>query len=275
MPIQSDFHMHSSYSGDCNTPMEEMIKASINKGLKSICFTEHNDFDFPNIPEENINENTFLLNVDSYLYELIQLREKYQNDIKVLFGIEIGLQDSCLRKNIILSKSYDFDFIIASSHLCMGLDPYYPSFFQGKQTSACYKTYFEEMLNNVKKYIGYDVYGHLDYIARYAPEGTDSSFSYFDYQDLIDEILNTIISNEKGIECNTSGLRKKLNATNPSKDILKRYKELGGEIITIGADAHLPNDVGADFDKAEILLKECGFDYYCTFENRLPTYHKI
>lgn len=85
----------------------------------------------------------------------------------------------------------------------------------------------------MKSYIGYDVYGHLDYIARYAPAKSDCRFSYFDYSDLIDGILTHIIENEKGIECNTSGLRKALNATNPSIDILKRYKELGGEIITV------------------------------------------
>ena len=275
MSIQSDFHLHSSFSGDCHIPMEQMILSSIEKGLKSMCFTEHNDFDFPDVPDENINEDTFLLNVDSYLYELLRLRDKYAEQIKVLFGIEIGMQKSCMKKNIILSKSYDFDFIIASSHLCMGTDPYYPSFFEGKEVSACYRAYFEEMSEYVKSYIGYDVYGHLDYIARYAPAKSDSRFSYFDYSDLIDDILTHIIENEKGIECNTSGLRKALNAPNPSVDILKRYKELGGEIITVGSDAHFPEHVAADFDKASEILQSCGFKYYCTFMGRQPSFHKL
>lgn len=275
MSIQSDFHLHSSFSGDCHIPMEQMILSGIEKGLKSMCFTEHNDFDFPDVPDENINEDTFLLNVDSYLYELLRLRDKYAEQIKVLFGIEIGMQKSCMKKNIILSKSYDFDFIIASSHLCMGTDPYYPSFFEGKEVSACYRAYFEEMSEYVKSYIGYDVYGHLDYIARYAPAKSDIRFSYFDYSDLIDDILTHIIENEKGIECNTSGLRKALNAPNPSVDILKRYKELGGEIITVGSDAHFSEHVAADFDKASEILQSCGFKYYCTFMGRQPSFHKL
>lgn len=275
MSIQSDFHLHSDFSGDCHTPMEQMILAAIGKGLNTICFTEHNDFDFPQVPDEKVTPETFLLNVDSYLYELLHLREKYADRIKILFGIEIGLQKSCLRKNIILTKSHEFDFIIASSHLCMGEDPYYPSFFEGREVPVCYRTYFEEILENVKSYIGYDVYGHLDYITRYAPKDCNTVFSYFDYSDIIDEILKTILNNEKGIECNTSRLCREANVTNPSVDILKRYKELGGEIITIGSDAHFPEHIGAGFDKAGKILKSCGYNYYTTFEGRQPSYHKL
>ena len=275
MSIQSDFHLHSSFSGDCDAPMDQMIQSGIAKGLQSMCFTEHNDFDFPDIPGTDVNSSTFLLNVDSYLYDILRMREKYADRIHILFGIELGLQESCLDKNAELAKAYDFDFIIASSHLCMGMDPYYPSFFENRRTSDCYRTYFEEMLSYVKKYTDYDVYGHLDYIARYAPADADCAFSYFDYSDLIDEILKTIISNHKGIECNTSGLRKPLNATNPSIDILKRYKELGGEIITVGSDAHFTEHVAADFDKAADILKACGFQYCNTFIRRQPVFCKL
>ena len=275
MSIPSDFHLHSSFSGDSDTSMDLMVRSGIAKGLQSMCFTEHNDFDFPDIPESGINSSTFLLNVDSYLYDILRMREKYADKIQILFGIEIGLQDSCLDKNTELINAYDFDFVIASSHLCMGADPYYPSFFENHKASDGYRAYFEEMLSYVRNYKDYDVYGHLDYIARYAPADADRSFSYFDYSDLIDEILKAIISNHKGIECNTSGLRKPLNATNPSVDILKRYKELGGEIITVGSDAHFAEHVAADFDKAADILKACGFRYYNTFVHRQPVFDKL
>lgn len=270
--ITSDFHLHSSFSGDCDVSMEEMIEAGIKKGLTSMCFTEHNDFDFPY--GEDMEQDAFLLNADSYLYELLRLRRKYEGKIKLLFGIEIGLQPCCLRQNIILSKSHDFDFIIGSSHLCQGSDPYYPSFFDGKDVKECFRAYFEEILNNSKTFLGFDVYGHLDYIARYAPQGSDP-FLYADYKNIIDEILKNLIENGKGIECNTSGLRKPLNATNPAPEIIKRYKELGGEIITIGSDAHVPKDVAAGFQTAASILKDCGFHYYTTFEGRQPDYHKL
>ncbi|MGN0132631.1 MAG: histidinol-phosphatase HisJ family protein [Lachnospiraceae bacterium] len=273
MSITADFHLHSSFSEDCNIPMEEMIQAGIAKGLTAMCFTEHNDFDFPKEDDTSSHE-PFLLNVDSYLYELLNMRKKYQDRIRILFGIEIGLQQSCLRKNIILSKSHDFDFIIASSHLCQGKDPYYPSFFEGRDVRECYRLYFEEMLANVKSFLGFDVYGHLDYIARYAPPESER-FLYADYRDIIDEILKTLIHNEKAIECNTSGLRKPFNATNPCPEIIRRYRELGGEIITVGSDAHTPSNIAADFDKAAEVLKDCGFQYYATFEGRQPSFHKL
>lgn len=270
--ITSDFHLHSYFSGDCDIPMEEMIKAGIAKGLTSMCFTEHNDFDFPQ--EADLPPDPFLLNTDSYLYELLGLRKKYQDRIRILFGIEIGLQECCLKKNIVLSKSHDFDFIIASSHLCRGRDPYYPSFFEGRDVKACFRAYFEEILANAKSFLGFDVYGHLDYIARYAPADSDPCL-YADYRNIIDEILKTLIDNGKAIECNTSGLRKPLNSTNPSPEIIKRYRELGGEIITVGSDAHKPEDIAADFDKAAEILKSCGFQYYAVFEGRSPSFHKI
>lgn len=272
MSIKADFHLHSSFSEDCDIDMEEMIRAGIEKGLTAMCFTEHNDFDFPKANDGD--RDLFLLNVDSYLYKLLQMRQKYEDRIKILFGVEIGLQESCLRQNIVLSKAYDFDFIIASTHLCRRQDPYYPSFWEGRDAKECLRSYFEEELAGAKSCLGFDVYGHLDYIARYAPEETDR-FLYADYRDIIDEILKTLIDNEKAIECNTSGLRKPLNATNPSPDILRRYRELGGEIITVGSDAHAPYDVAADFDKAAEVLKNCGFAYYATFEKRQPCFHKL
>lgn len=269
----SDFHLHSDFSTDCSFSMEEMIKAAIKKGLDTICFTEHNDFDFP-YEACGMEPDAFLLNTDSYLYTLLQLRQKYEEHIRILFGIELGLQPCCLHKNIILSKSYDFDFIIASSHLCQGADPYYPSFFEGKDTKACCRAYFEEILSNIKAFTGFNVYGHLDYIARYIPANA-APYICTDYQDITDEILKHLIENEKGIECNTSGLRKSLNATNPAPEIIKRYRELGGELITIGSDAHTPGDIGAGFSAAAAILLDCGFRYYTTFEGGQPSFHKI
>jgi histidinol-phosphatase (PHP family) len=270
--ITSDFHLHSYFSGDCDIPMEEMILSGISHGLTEMCFTEHNDFDFPAIAD--LKPDTFFLNVDSYLYELLSLKEKYQKQIRISFGVEIGVQEVCLDKNIALSHAYPFDFIIASSHLCQGQDPYYPSFWEGKDVTDCYHTYFQQILANAAGFSDFDVYGHLDYIARYAP-AQSARFLYADYQDVIDEILKLLIAKGKGIECNTSGLRKPLNATNPSPDILKRYRELGGEIITVGSDAHKPEDVGYGFDFVAKLLKDCGFDYYTTYAERKPFFHPL
>lgn len=272
MPITADFHMHSSFSGDSDTPMEDMILKAIDLGLTHICFTEHNDFDFPVC--EEIPEGTFEVNADAYLYDLLKYRTKYQDKIQILFGIELGLQPQITRQNAIFAKSHDYDFIIGSSHICNKKDPYYPEFYEGRSEESAYREYFESILENIKKFSNFDVYGHLDYVVRYGPN-KDKYYTFENYQDILDPILKLLIEKGKGIELNTGGLHNDLKDFNPNRAILKRYKELGGEIITIGSDAHTPGDIAGDFQKADDVLRECGFQYYTIFQNRLPEFRKL
>ena len=104
MPITADYHVHSYFSGDSDAPMEAMIQEAIRLGLTHLCFTEHNDLDFPISPR--IPAGYFEVNTDSYLYELIRLWEKYAGQIKILFGVELGLQPHLLRQNSIYAKKY-------------------------------------------------------------------------------------------------------------------------------------------------------------------------
>lgn len=272
MPIYADCHLHSSHSGDSDASMESMIEKGIELGLKQMCFTEHMDMDYPVTDMDP--ENKFLLNTDSYLYDLIRCKEHYADRIKLLFGVELGLQPHLACNNTRYVHSYDFDFVIGSSHLVDGDDPYYPSYFEGRSEKEAYRHYFTSIMDNIKKYTNFDVYGHLDYIVRYGPN-KDQAFSYADYRDVIDAILETLIDNEKGIECNTGGYRHSLNAPNPCAAILKRYHELGGEIVTIGSDAHTPGDIGFRFQDAADLLSACGFRYYCVFEKRVAEFVRL
>lgn len=270
--ITADCHMHSYHSGDSDAPMESMILQGMANGLQTMCFTEHNDFDFPD--GEDGPGTMFLLNPDSYLYDLLKYKEKYAEKIRILFGIELGLQPSCMRQNAVLAKSYDFDFIIGSSHLCNGRDPYYPAFYEGRSEEAAYLEYFESILENIRKFSNFDVYGHLDYVVRYGPN-RDNNYSYAKYSDILDTILKELLDKGKGIEINTGGLDKGLRELHPCMDILKRYKELGGEIITIGSDAHRPEQLSQHFDRAAAALEHCGFKYYTVFEKRVPEFIKL
>lgn len=272
MPVLSDCHLHSSFSGDSDTPMEEMILKGISLGLDSMCFTEHNDFAYPDAPD--FSGSLFLLNTDSYLYDLARLKEKYSGQIRLFFGVELGLQPEVMRQNAVYAKSYDFDFIIASTHVCHGRDPYYPCFFEGRSEKDALREYFEATLENIKKFSNFDVYGHLDYAVRYAPK-KDTDYFYRDYKDILDEILTLLLDKGKGIEINTGGIRSGMRDFHPCMEILKRYSELGGEIITVGSDAHDAQNVAAHFHRAAETLRECGFGYYCTFEKRTPEFHKI
>ena len=272
MPITADFHLHSNHSFDSQAPMETIIEKAISKGLTHICFTEHMDMVYPVTPDTP--EGCFILNTDSYLYDLIRCRQKYASRITIGLGVELGLQTSIARELAIYAKSYDFDFIIGSSHVADGLDPYYPSYFEGQTEEEAYRKYFRSEIDNIRRISNYDVYGHLDYVVRYGP-GVDREYSYEKYKDLFDEMLTLLIEKEKGIEINTGGLRKGLREANPCSDVIKRYRELGGEIITVGSDAHGPADVGADFDRAAEILTQCGFKYYTVFHSRMPEFKKI
>lgn len=272
MPILSDCHLHSSYSGDSDTPMEEMILQGIARGLNTMCFTEHMDFDYPDYPDAP--GSIFLLNTDSYLYELARLKEKYHDKIRILFGVEMGLQPHLMRQNAIYAKSYEFDFIIGSSHVCNGKDPYYPGFFEGRSEEEAYREYFTSIYENIRKYSNFDVYGHLDYVVRYGAN-LDRDYSYEKYSDIFDAILELLLEKEKGIELNTGGIKKGMKDFHPCMGVLKRYHELGGEIITIGSDSHDASHIADSFDKAAEVLKECGFQYYTVFEKRSPEFHRL
>lgn len=273
MAILADFHMHTAFSADSEAPLTSMVEGAINKGLKHICITEHMDHDFPIY--ENLENLEWEVNVDSYLYELLNARNKYEKDINVGFGIELGLQESAFRANALTAKGHEFDFIIASIHLVNKVDPWLPEYFEGRSERDSFEAYFKAIKSNIDRFNNFDVLGHMDYVVRYAPD-KDSNYSPIDYKDLIDEILTSLIENEKGIEINTSAIYKSgLKNPNPHPDIIKRYKELGGEIITIGSDAHMPEHIALSFDRAEEILKECGFNYYTTFEQRVAHFNKL
>lgn len=272
MPIIADYHLHSSFSGDSDTPMEEMIQAAIKKELKQICFTEHVDFDYPY--RDGQPNKMFELNADSYLYQLLTLRAKYESQIVISYGIELGLQPQSLKKNLIFARSHEYDFIIGSTHLCNGGDPYYSDFYEGRSEEEAYLEYFNCVLENVKAFHNFDICGHLDYVVRYGPN-KDAEYSYQKYQDVIDPVLKYLVENEKGLELNTGALSRGMKDCNPNMDILKRYHALGGELITIGSDAHTSAHVGEYFDRAYEMLKECGFKYYCIYENRIAEFVKL
>ncbi len=272
MPITADCHLHSSFSGDSKTTMEEMILLGIRQGLSTICFTEHNDFDYPEYPD--LPHDYFLLNTDSYLYDLIRFREKYRDRIRLLFGVELGLQPQTAKANAVFAKSHEYDFIIGSSHVCHGKDPYYPGFFEKQGRDAAIGEYFTSILENIRSFSDFDVYGHLDYVVRYAP-GKEEGYSYEKYRDILDRILQLLLEKEKGIELNTGGIKSGMREMHPCTEILRRYRQLGGEIITVGSDSHDTRYIASHFDRAAQLLTACGFRYFCIFEKRVPEFHKI
>ena len=260
-----DTHMHCCFSGDSSSSPESMAEASIKKGLTGICFTDHLDYDYPKEP------GLFLLDLSLYEKKIHSLQKEYKGRLDILYGIELGLQPHLAQKHKDLLSQHDFDFVIGSSHVVHGMDPYYASFYEGRTQEAAYLEYFESILENIHAFHDFDVYGHIDYVVRYGPN-QNAFYSYEKYKDVIDEIIRQLILLGKGIELNTAGFKYGLGHPNPCEDILKRYRELGGEILTIGADGHKPEHAAYDFKRLPELFSACGFSYFTVFKNRRPEF---
>lgn len=274
----ADTHTHTRFSSDSKAEPADMLAAAKKAGLSALCFTDHMDLDFP-------GDNTlFIFDTKEYFSELLPLKESTPADTtdaslpELLLGIELGLRpsrpDLRERMNTLLA-AHPFDFVIGSTHVVDELDPYYKEYWELPGDRLL--RYFEDIRTNVAEHTNFDSLGHLDYIIRYLPDSVSLTKDYAvrDYMDLIDETLRTLVSRGQALEVNTAGFRKGLSFPHPKAEILTRYLELGGELITLGSDAHTPSDVGADIKKTAELLKTCGFKYYAVYKMRTPIMERL
>ncbi len=268
MRILTDYHLHSDFSGDSRAPMEQMVQKGIALGLKTMCFTEHMDRGV------QVGDMSFEVDTDAYRAVFLALQEKYRDKIELLFGIELGIEPRHREFLERYVKAYDFAFVIGSSHIVDGIDPYYPEYYQGRTEEEAYRRYFESVSENLEAFHDIDVYGHLDYVVRYGPN-KNKYFSYEKYQDLIDPILKTLIEQGIGLEVNAGGFKRGIHNTNPCPEIIRAYRQMGGEIVTVGSDAHAPEWIADEFDRVRQILLDCGFRYYTVFRGRRPEFVKL
>ena len=276
--IQADMHMHTWFSTDSEACLRDMADEAVRKGLKTICFTDHFDKDDLEWGEEGI------FDVDAYFVEMQKLQEEYAGKLNIRIGIELGLRTYLKDYYEELTKKYPFDFVIGSVHNVpykkdaegniLYTDPAAEKLFTDRTDKEAYRLMMETTLENVRTSDCFQTLGHLDYVVRYG-KSREKEYSYTDYADIIDEILKLLIEKEKGLEVNSAGLKYGLPFAHPHPDVLKRYRELGGEIITIGADAHKPEHIAYDFAKAEEILKSRGFKYYTEFFEQKPVFKQL
>ncbi|WHH59927.1 histidinol-phosphatase HisJ family protein [Petroclostridium sp. X23] len=257
--ILHDYHIHSSFSGDSQMSMETACERAIALGLKEIAFTDHVDIDFPN------SDPSFAIDYALYSDKFFEVKEKYKGRLKLVFGVEVGHQAHVYEENMALLLKYPFDFIILSTHVFDKLDIHAGDFCKGKSREQSYTRYLEGVRESLSFFNHYSVYGHIDLIRRYGGY-KENCFHPGEFSHLLDDILKTIAHTGHGIEINTSGFKYGLGSPMPTLHILKRFKELGGEIITIGSDAHAPEHIAHHFDVAVDMLKEAGFKYIANFE---------
>ena len=255
MRYLSDYHLHSKYSFDGNQTIEQIILKAISMEIDEICLTEHISFD----PKDS-SYNFFEYN--DYENEIKKFSKKYSGKINIRKGLEIGEYHLYKEDFDKYFKEHNLDFIIGSIHNLNGRG--FRTNIAESGVKYTYETYFKEVLTFVK--MGdFDVLGHLDIVQRYAFE-TGKIYNLDDYKDYIYDILKVIISRGKGIEVNTSGLAN--NLLFPKLEILRMYKDLKGEILTVGSDAHTRNRVGENISYVYDMLKGIGFNYVFTYNNR-------
>ena len=263
-----DMHMHTHFSGDSEANPFDLAQKAYEIKLAGICFTDHLDIDYRETP------GLFDLDIPSYKKEISLVKEQFSDKLDIGWGIELGLQPYLAEKNAQIIAENPFDFVIGSTHVIKQIDIYFPPYYEGRNEDECYREYFEETLTNAQSNVDFDVYGHLDYVVRYGPN-KNKYYSYVKFADIIDEILRTLIHKGKGIELNMAGFKYGLGHAHPTMETLKRYRELGGEILTIGSDGHAPEQIAWDFEKVPAILKEAGFDYFTTYKNRKPEFRKL
>lgn len=259
-----DYHMHSIVSYDGNDTPEMMAQMAVKAGLREICFTDHVD-DGPLCTERF---NRFTADEYAAAYDSLEV-----SGVKVRKGLEFGM----LPDNQGLLKAYlqkrPFDFVIGSVHYVGRQDIYFSEYWEEKTQQQAELVCMDTTLKCVKAHDDFDVLGHLTYISKARSNPTNRLIPYAWYRELFDEILKTLASKGKGMEINSSGVDR-CGDFLPAKEYLQRFKELGGQIITVGSDAHTADRVGQYMDRACQIAQDI-FGYVCTFENRKPIFHKL
>ena len=217
----------------------------------------------------------FILDLDRYIPTLLELKDKHKKELDIKIGMEFGIQKHLGKIGDDLISKYPFDFVLSSVHSVDKLLVDQKEFWENKTRDEAHEKYFLEILKSLDAFNNYSVHGHVDFISRYGGIDKKGFIDYNRYRDLIDLILKRIIEKGKGIEINTSGIRYNENRFYPHNDIIKRYFDLGGEIITIGSDSHKASDLGKDFKLVYDFLESIGVNYISSFDQMVSSFKKI
>jgi histidinol-phosphatase (PHP family) len=261
-----DYHLHTRFSIDSEMEMEEACRQAIQLGLREICFTDHIDL----VPGDELGG---YFNPEDYFAELRRCRDQFEGDIVIRAGFEIGEAHRFAEEVRELTQGYPFDFVIGSLHWVGTQSVMEPTYFKGKSLREAYDAYFDELLVLVK--VGdFDVVGHLDVPKRYAVE-FQARFDPAPFEEAIRAVLRACIERGIGIEINTGTIRRTENDPSPSPEVVRWYREMGGEILTIGSDGHRPAHMAFAFDRALGMAREAGFTHLTAFERRRPRFVPI
>lgn len=269
----TDFHVHSDVSQDCTASMWEMVCAEAAMGVQTMCFTNHCDM---------VNWRTLEFNprcrdiVPESLQKLAALQAEHPLPIEVLVGIELAESELQPEAAVAISQTEGLDFVLGSLHIISEVGDFYCGKYHSlAQCDALFDRYMDELLK-IAELGCFDVMAHIGYCRRYMfrRDGVDAALTLEKFGDKIRQLLRKLIDKGKGIEINCSGLRDGCGPF-PDVPILRLYRAMGGELITVGSDAHTPETAAKCVREGHELLKECGFDYVTIFRQRKPEQIKL
>lgn len=263
----ADYHLHSNFSFDGHDSIEAICRTAIQKGLDEIVLTDHMDL-YSGKPY------SWILDCPALYTELKRCQQLFQDSLSLRAGVEYGqpMVNPSQARAFLLDYP-DLDFVIGSVHnmehdVDVGeydftkCDPY-----------EVYDHYLDWLITFASEY-DYDVIGHITYPLRYMAEaGIFLNLSAFLFK--IRQLFQIIIERGKGIELNVSGYRQALKEPMPNAALLHLYRECGGQILTIGSDAHYCRDVGSYIKEGMLLARETGFSRLTRFEKRVPVFIDI
>lgn len=273
--LKADYHIHSNFSDDSSEDLDKIALSAINQNIDEICITEHVDYGVKLDKEDwEKSDKKLAMNADydRFFPSMEALTKKYKNQLTIKTGLEFGMQTITIEPFKKLFDKYPLDFVILSCHQVGNKEFWTGEFQKGKTQDEYQRLYYEEIYKVIQQYKDYSVLGHLDLIQRYSDTIEPPLEKHFD---IIEAILKQVIQDGKGIEINTSNERYKLEELTPAYDILKLYHQLGGEVITVGSDAHVAEDVGDRLELSYDILREIGFRHITTFDKMVPKYHPL
>lgn len=262
-----DSHTHNTFSHDGKQSPEEQLNICLEKGFKGYAVTDHCELEDSNWIE--VCEK----NIPNSIKTAKEFKNKNLDKIIISVGVEIGGALFAKEKADKIISENKLDFILCSCHNAKGQHDYCrKDYSKEKNIPELLKNYFE-ILEESSYSCDFDSLSHITYPLRYISGNYGIKVDMKEYEPIIEKTLLNLIKRNKAMEVNTSGFRQKIGVSMPDKDIISLYKKLGGELITIGSDAHRSEDMGKDFDRTAKVLKECGFDKYYYYQNRIP--HEI
>lgn len=260
-----DQHLHSHNSFDSKTPPLDNVESAIERGLGGLTFTEHFDThptEWPQCVYDDAKSDA----------ELSALRERYGERVFIGKGIEVCWQPQRMEFILDFLSRHTFDLVIVSIHWAYDKPVHERGQFEGWNVDQYFRFYLEAVRDATAQIARikrqgrqpFHVLGHMDFARRYAKRFFDFD-GPIGHDDLIDQILTHCLEADLIPEVNTSTLRNKLDAPMPGPETMQRYSALGGTMMSIGSDAHSPQHIGADFDRAIEMLKTSGIQNAAMF----------